>query len=100
MSLQPAPENVQASEHEHELVSGDDKGSYDGIERFVPISKVDKDNEPVVTRKELWSYYRKYWLIFCLYVASKPRRAVYYNGDNGVGPMVIFCRPFHLCLEN
>jgi hypothetical protein len=58
MSRQLAPEDVQATEHEHELVSGGAKRSYDGIERFVPIAKVDKENEPVVTRKELWSYYR------------------------------------------
>ncbi|KAI5117559.1 hypothetical protein M0805_004472 [Coniferiporia weirii] len=33
----------------------------------LPLADVDK-NEPIVTRRELWSYY------------------LYYNGDNGVGP--------------
>ncbi|KAI0677634.1 MFS general substrate transporter [Trametes maxima] len=40
-----------------------------GVEfEAVPISTV-RQHEPVVTRKELWSYY------------------LYYNGDNGVGPL-------------
>lgn len=57
MSRQPLPENVQALEHEHgDVLSTDDKGSA-GPE-IVHISRVDKESEPVVTKKELWSYYR------------------------------------------
>ncbi|KAF9562450.1 MFS general substrate transporter [Agrocybe pediades] len=40
----------------------------DQIERPVFVSSIRKD-EPIVTRRELWSYY------------------LYYNGDNGVGPL-------------
>ncbi|KAJ2993480.1 hypothetical protein NUW54_g7713 [Trametes sanguinea] len=47
---------------------GSGKGDSTGVETTeVAIAPVSKD-EPIVTRKELWSYY------------------LYYNGDNGVGP--------------
>ncbi|KAJ8456567.1 hypothetical protein ONZ51_g12045 [Trametes cubensis] len=43
------------------------KGSCDGISEFAVVGSA-IDDEPVVTRKELWSYY------------------LYHNGDNGIGP--------------
>ncbi|KAI0375961.1 MFS general substrate transporter [Pilatotrama ljubarskyi] len=72
MSRQPIPEIVPEV-MAHPLVtvdSEDDSGKGDsGVEtEVVAIAPVRKD-EPVVTRKELWSYY------------------LYYNGDNGVGPL-------------
>ncbi|KAF4619178.1 hypothetical protein D9613_004862 [Agrocybe pediades] len=44
------------------------RNAADQIERPVFVSSIRKD-EPIVTRRELWSYY------------------LYYNGDNGVGPL-------------
>ncbi|KII94730.1 hypothetical protein PLICRDRAFT_33542 [Plicaturopsis crispa FD-325 SS-3] len=80
MSRLPAPDNpIPASEdaalEPGKLITDDkhDSGSlvYDEGPRTgkknIMISSVSKD-EPVVTRRELWSYY------------------MYYNGDNGVGP--------------
>ncbi|KAH7926783.1 MFS general substrate transporter [Leucogyrophana mollusca] len=49
-------------------LSDHDVGIIDGGKGHVFISSLDRD-EPIVTRKELWSYY------------------LYYNGDNGVGPL-------------
>ncbi|KAF9458495.1 MFS general substrate transporter [Collybia nuda] len=82
MSRQPPLENTIAPVQPHEQDNKDDfvhvvhsldsKGSSDGSitrrERApVFVSSIRKD-EPIVTRRELWSYY------------------LYYNGDNGVGP--------------
>ncbi|KAI0758099.1 MFS general substrate transporter [Fomes fomentarius] len=65
------PENVPevAPEPLVTIPTRDGEGSLgkDRAEETVAIAPVRKD-EPIVTRKELWSYY------------------LYYNGDNGVGP--------------
>ncbi|KAI0355312.1 MFS general substrate transporter [Trametes cingulata] len=72
MSRQPIPEIVPVVSANPLVTmdSADDSGKGDSaIEtEVVAIAPVRKD-EPVVTRKELWSYY------------------LYYNGDNGVGPL-------------
>ncbi|KAF5371301.1 hypothetical protein D9758_004260 [Tetrapyrgos nigripes] len=79
MSRLPAPENPVAVPEV--LSESDSKSSSIEVEQNRPanakrrnrskgisfVSSISK-NEPVVTRKELWSYY------------------MYYNGDNGVGP--------------
>lgn len=74
MSRQPMPENVQALEHEHgdvtEVLSADEKGSQ--ILDVIPIAKVDSDDEPIVTRRELWSYYRTFSLSFSLQIIQEP----------------------------
>ncbi|KAI6135172.1 MFS general substrate transporter [Pisolithus thermaeus] len=57
--------NPDISDARSEVLS-DAQGSKDKAQ--VLVASVDK-NEPLVTRKELWSYY------------------LYYNGDNGVGPL-------------
>ncbi|KAL1702447.1 autophagy-related protein 22-like protein, partial [Schizophyllum commune] len=71
MSKQPAPENPKPEATVTAVVDEvtDSKSESDvsrpgGIHFVSTISK----DEPVVTRRELWSYY------------------MYYNGDNGVGP--------------
>ncbi|KZP21589.1 MFS general substrate transporter [Athelia psychrophila] len=76
MSRLPAPENP-VLDHDHvepahsKLDYKEGDGSADSIPKkskgVVLISSVGA-NEPIVTRRELWSYY------------------LYYNGDNGVGP--------------
>ncbi|KAF9070105.1 autophagy-related protein 22-like protein [Rhodocollybia butyracea] len=76
MSKIPAPENLIAPMEP--LVTEDDKSLPSSMQEIpklrkrkggIPfISSISKD-EPVVTRRELWSYY------------------MYYNGDNGVGPL-------------
>ncbi|KAI0775859.1 MFS general substrate transporter [Trametes elegans] len=71
MSRQP-PQEIVPDIPSTQLVivdSADDSGKGDsGVEtEVVAIAPVRRD-EPIVTRKELWSYY------------------LYYNGDNGVGP--------------
>lgn len=78
MSKQPAPENpVVAPEI--------DAGS--GLKRRTGtappfVSSVNED-EPVVTRKELWSYYRAfYFFVPDGHIAYAIYIAVYYNGDN------------------
>jgi len=52
-------ENVHPLEREHGTVSSpDDKSSNNGsVQAVVPIAPVDEESEPIVTRKELWSYY-------------------------------------------
>ncbi|EIN11046.1 hypothetical protein PUNSTDRAFT_133100 [Punctularia strigosozonata HHB-11173 SS5] len=73
MSRNPLPEPVPAALVEDvdvkdiKAVNGSD---IDIVVDNVPVVSafVDPDREPVVTRRELWSYY------------------LYYNGDNGVGP--------------
>ncbi|KAL1944115.1 hypothetical protein VTO73DRAFT_3300 [Trametes versicolor] len=71
MSRQPLPENIPdvASNPLAVMDSAEGSGKGDsGLEtEVVAIAPVRRD-EPIVTRKELWSYY------------------LYYNGDNGVGP--------------
>ncbi|TRM67466.1 autophagy-related protein 22-like protein [Schizophyllum amplum] len=69
MSRLPAPENPKpdaaiTSVDEAVLDSKSDASRPIGVHFVSTISK----DEPVVTRRELWSYY------------------LYYNGDNGVGP--------------
>ncbi|RPD66777.1 MFS general substrate transporter [Lentinus tigrinus ALCF2SS1-7] len=69
MSRQPVPE-VALEAARPPLVSTETRNGLrkDSAElEAVPIEPVSKD-EPIVTRRELWSYY------------------LYYNGDNGVGP--------------
>jgi hypothetical protein len=73
MSRQPAPESL--------------------VPAAVPVDHVDdsKDSsedhvEPVVTRRELWSYYRMFLLFYVYVIFGAHAVIVYYNGDNGVGP--------------
>ena len=47
---------------------GDEEGQNRPCSKDSLSIRLEATNEPVVTRKELWSYY------------------LYYNGDNGVGP--------------
>lgn len=72
MSRQPIPENLNASGAEPPLVSldGDFKFTEESNERMgePPIANIDK-HEPIVTRKELWSYYRVFLFSF-LFVAG------------------------------
>ncbi|VDB99551.1 unnamed protein product [Peniophora sp. CBMAI 1063] len=70
MSRLPAPENHPLPDI---VADADFKGGDEEVDVGSPISDIPVtapvlDNEPIVTRKELWSYY------------------LYYNGDNGVGP--------------
>ncbi|TFK46944.1 MFS general substrate transporter [Heliocybe sulcata] len=71
MSRLPAPE-IPIPEHDIGLVKDADSDVKDvkvAVEGLSADSGgVDGKDEPIVTRKELWSYY------------------LYYNGDNGVGP--------------
>ncbi|OBZ70315.1 Autophagy-related protein 22-1 [Grifola frondosa] len=71
-AIQLAPENVPVSQHPHpDIVEVRDVKTIDSSlesERVAAIAPL-KREEPVVTRRELWSYY------------------LYYNGDNGVGPL-------------
>ncbi|KAF9780334.1 MFS general substrate transporter [Thelephora terrestris] len=57
-------------DHRTELTSnlGDKASNITSIRPTVPDFAGDKDSEPIVTRRELWSYY------------------LYYSGDNGAGP--------------
>ena len=59
MSQLRVVENVPALERERGTVSSpDDKSSNNGsVQAVVPIAPVDQESEPIVTRKELWSYY-------------------------------------------
>ncbi|RDB19866.1 Autophagy-related protein 22-1 [Hypsizygus marmoreus] len=70
MSRLPAPENPVAPPQLNPTLEperdNDSKGSYEGASPAF-VSSISKD-EPIVTRKELWSYY------------------LYYNGDNALGP--------------
>ncbi|ESK94094.1 autophagy-related protein atg22b2 [Moniliophthora roreri MCA 2997] len=79
MSRPPAPEIpvVPASPDSKDITEGITKSSSIEAVDHEPVRKRKggiafvssiSENEPVVTRKELWSYY------------------LYYNGDNGVGP--------------
>ncbi|EGO02289.1 hypothetical protein SERLA73DRAFT_50012 [Serpula lacrymans var. lacrymans S7.3] len=78
MSKIPAPENPVPHADLADVDYVDDKLGSDasqadvalpqGRKKHVFISSINKD-EPIVTRRELWSYY------------------LYYNGDNGVGPL-------------
>jgi hypothetical protein len=83
MSRQPAPESlVPAALPVDHVDDGKDTGSgEEHVEAYVAPASY---NEPVVTRRELWSYYRMYPL--SLYYISAHVGIVYYNGDNGVGP--------------
>jgi len=65
MSRQPAPESLVPAAVPVDHVDDSKDGSEDHVEAYVAPASY---NEPVVTRRELWSYY------------------LYYNGDNGVGP--------------
>ena len=61
MSQLQAQENGPAPEHEREAVpSNPDYKSSNGVsgQAGVPVAAVDGESEPVVIRKELWSYYR------------------------------------------
>lgn len=89
MSRLPAPENPLPDTEPHPLIQSSlDSKSVASDERpkkskgTVLISSISKD-EPIVTRRELWSYYRelcptKYLGRDCL----QNIETVYYNGDN------------------
>ncbi|KAG0703844.1 autophagy-related protein 22-like protein [Suillus ampliporus] len=67
----PPPENLVPSAFPADVkqvvdIKSDDSSDQDANQ--VAISSINKD-EPLVTRRELWSYY------------------LYYNGDNGTGPL-------------
>ncbi|KAJ8584857.1 MFS general substrate transporter [Rhizopogon salebrosus TDB-379] len=71
MSMSPPPETLGLGAEPIDLkqamdIKSDDRSDQDT--NLVAISSID-ENEPLVTRRELWSYY------------------LYYNGDNGVGPL-------------
>lgn len=70
MSKQVEPENP--------IPAPPDVDSLHGVDT-IPIAKVDK-NEPIVTRRELWAYYRLYLSLRSVRILIKG--AVYYNGDN------------------
>ena len=61
MSQLETPEDVPALEHERDAVvpSPDDSKASNGVSAqvIVPVATVDREQEPIVTRKELWSYY-------------------------------------------
>ena len=59
MSQLRVTESVPALERERGTVSSpDDKSSNNrSVRADVPIAPVDEESEPIVTRKELWSYY-------------------------------------------
>ena len=60
MSQLRGVEKVPVLERDHGAVpsSPDDKSSNNAsVRATVPIAPVDQESEPVVTRKELWSYY-------------------------------------------
>ena len=62
MSQLQALENVSTLEYEHEAVASnsDEKAAPKSasVQADVQISVMDSELEPIVTRKELWSYYR------------------------------------------
>ncbi|KAI0941397.1 hypothetical protein AcW1_004878 [Taiwanofungus camphoratus] len=67
MSRDPLPEVIPPARDE--LVSVDETQAKTSLQAGVDVAIAPlKRDEPLVTRKELWSYY------------------LYYNGDNGVGP--------------
>ena len=91
MSRPQTPENVSALEHEHETVapsSGDKASNSVPAQVIASVPAADGELEPVVTRKELWSYYRMSLrdspACSCGVIERLP--LVYYGGDNGVGP--------------
>ena len=69
MAKQPEPELLAPGL----AIDGQAKDPLNGDVRAtsVPIAHVDK-NEPVVTRKELWSYYRTCTAPFPLILFAKP----------------------------
>lgn len=96
MSRLPAPENPVAAvetvpviDSEATKDSGDSKASSVELEQVARQRKTPafvssiSTNEPIVTRRELWSYYRTFyfmpsptmWLLMSMLI-------VYYNGDN------------------
>jgi len=52
-------ESVPALEREGGTAPGPDEKSSNNrpVQDAVPIAPVDEESEPIVTRKELWSYY-------------------------------------------
>lgn len=58
MSKQPAPENPPVPV----LVENENVGEHGEDAVAIPIAKVGR-HEPVVTRKELWAYYRERFLL-------------------------------------
>lgn len=92
---QPQSSDNAVLEHEREAVpsSPDDKDlNRAPVQVVVPVSTVDGESEPVVTRKELWSYYRTPFHNFPRSYGGPKGYPVYYNGDNGVGPFVSLSR--------
>ena len=47
----------------------------------IPISSITSDDEPIVTRRELWSYYCRFPFPLHKHL-SDAAFEVYYNGDN------------------
>jgi len=91
MSQLQALENVPVLEHEREAVApspNDEVSNNASVQAIAPVLAVDRESEPVVTRKELWSYYCMSICDFSGSCGGIERSPVYYNGDNGVGPLV------------
>lgn len=85
MSRLPAPENpvpdIETVDYDGKSVESPDEPT----SSVVPVAQINKA-EPVVTRKELWSYYSTPPWYFIHHKVLNVNFPVYYNGDNGVGP--------------
>lgn len=85
MSQVQTSENPPVLYHEYEAVTS---SSDDRPPRHPEVLAVDDGSEPIVTRKELWSYYRMSFRNPPVRVDGLNTLLVYYNGDNSVGPVV------------
>ncbi|TFY70105.1 hypothetical protein EVJ58_g43 [Rhodofomes roseus] len=61
----------------------------DAMIEVKPVAPANTE-EPVVTRKELWSYYRAFISAFGYLHQHLIQKTVYYNAANGVGPLIYF----------
>ena len=92
-------ENRDALEDKEELASveignrSDDAGGRDRAPEPLFVSSIRKD-EPIVTKIELWSYYRQSLFLFLLNFAVVLSLIisfkVYYNGDNVCRKYILF----------
>lgn len=88
MSRLPAPENHPLPD----IVADADYKGESEVDVASPISDIPVtapvlENEPIVSKRELWSYYVRLYLIRCIISdLYSPILQLYYNGDNGVGP--------------
>lgn len=60
MSQLQTPKDVPALEHERESLAStldDESSNSASVQAIVSIPAVERELEPIVTRKELWSYY-------------------------------------------